>query len=76
VVADRAETEVEHCDTEDEKKEMAEDDVIDEEGQTELSKEKQVGVTSEVYCVLAGTALHCKTHTAMQCRAVWCSAVR
>jgi hypothetical protein len=46
VVADGAETEVEDC----EKKEMAEDDVIDEEGQTELSKEEQVGVTSVVYC--------------------------
>jgi hypothetical protein len=30
---------VEDWETEDEKKEMAEDDVIDEEGQTELSKE-------------------------------------
>jgi hypothetical protein len=44
VVADGAKTEVEDCETEDEKKEMAE------EGQTELSKEEQVGVTSVVYC--------------------------
>jgi hypothetical protein len=69
---------VEDC----EKKELAEDDVLDEEGQTELSKEEQVGVTSVVYCSVLCfgwqcTALqntHCRHYTTIHCTALQCSA--